>query len=99
MSVVLKAPGVKKFLGLPDIPVPPPSTADQPAFSFKEVLKKYVEAQQQLAPSPTDPSKPASLPTEPLKPVNQRIPSSSVLSQRIRSLEKEIKGRKKGKKR
>lgn len=99
---MLKTPNVKKLLGIPEIPVPPPSVAQQPDFSFTAAIQKYVQAQQQLASSPTDPSKPASSPTEIAEPptsVNQKIPSSSVLSQRIRSLEKEVKGRKKSKKR
>ncbi|KAG8375104.1 hypothetical protein BUALT_Bualt10G0065600 [Buddleja alternifolia] len=92
-GLVIKKPEVKKFLGIPIIPVTPPSSTDQkPGFSFFEALKKYAAAQQ-----------PKSLPTpveESSKPTTtQRITPSSVLNQRIRSLEKEVKGRKKGKKR
>ena len=89
-STVLKAPGVKKFLGVPEITVAPPaSTSEKPSLSFLETLKKFAAAQQ-AASSPGEPSKPAA---------DQRIPSSSVISQRLRSLEKQVKGRKKNKKR
>ncbi|KAI3453818.1 hypothetical protein Pfo_010481 [Paulownia fortunei] len=90
-GLVLKKPEVKKFLGVPIIPVTPPSTDQKPGFSFFETLKKFADAQQQQSlSSPTEASS---------KPANQRISSSAVLSQRIKSLEKEVKGRKKGKKR
>ncbi|XP_051127154.1 mitochondrial inner membrane protein OXA1-like [Andrographis paniculata] len=105
-GLVMKRPAVKNFLGIPIIPLPPPSTSTtqkQPEFSFFGALRKYAESQQrsivaaqqqqqqQLSSSSPEASPP--------KPVNQRIPSSSVLNQRIRSLEKEVKGRKRGKKR
>ncbi|KAM7525869.1 hypothetical protein LguiA_015771 [Lonicera macranthoides] len=89
-GLVIKTPGVKQFLGVPVIPVAPVTSPPQPTSSFTEALKKFVEAQQQ---------RPVSSPTEASKPANQRIPSSSIISQRLRSLEKEVKGRKKGKKR
>ncbi|KAH6801860.1 hypothetical protein C2S51_033306 [Perilla frutescens var. frutescens] len=102
-GMVMKKPEVKKMLGIPDIPVPPPSpsTDQKQSLSFFESLKKYAESQQRLQqmqhqqkslspPTPADESS---------KPANPRIPSSSVLSQRIKSLEKEVKGRRKGKKR
>lgn len=93
ISLVIKRPGVKDFLGVPKIPVAPPSTLpQQPAFSFFDAIKKYAAAQQQLP-------KPASSPVVAPKPTHQRITSSSVISQRLKSLEKEVKGRKKGKKR
>ncbi|GFZ01268.1 inner membrane protein OXA1-like protein [Actinidia rufa] len=89
-GLVLKAPGVKKFLGVPEITVAPPaSTSEKPSLPFLETLKKFAAAQQ-AASSPVEPSKPAA---------DQRIPSSSVISQRLRSLEKQVKGRKKNKKR
>lgn len=94
---VLKAPGVKKFLGVPVIPVTK-STMTQAPFSFSEAIKKYVQSQQQPAASPPiAPSKPGLL-VHTSKPSTKKIPSTSVLSQRIRTLEKEVKGRKKGKK-
>ncbi|KAK6129945.1 hypothetical protein DH2020_036339 [Rehmannia glutinosa] len=90
-GLVLKKPAVKKFLGVPIIPKAPPSTVQKPGFSFSEVLKKYADAQQRqsLSSSAEASSKPAA---------NQKISSSSVLSQRIKSLEREVKGRKKGRK-
>lgn len=96
---VIKAPGVKKFLGVPIIPVTQ-STTTQSAFSFSEAMKKYIQSQQKPSPSVAEPPKPASLPTyTTTKPSTTKIPTASVLSQRIRSLEKEVKGRKKSKKR
>ncbi|CAL5433794.1 unnamed protein product [Camellia sinensis] len=90
-GLVLKVPGVKKFLGVPQIPVgpPQPTTEEKPAFSFFETLKKFAEAQK-VNSSAIEASKTA---------VNPRISSSSVTSQRLRSLEKQVKGRKKNKKR
>lgn len=85
---------MKNALGIPNIPVtPPPAGEQKPGFSFFEAMKKYAAAQaasqrQQAISSPEEASKPAS----------QRIPSSSIISQRLRTLEKEVKGRKKGKK-
>lgn len=89
---------MKKFLGVPIIPVAP-ATA-QPAFSFKEALQKYVQAQVRKSLPPARPSNATSLPTETAKPTNiTKTATSSILSQRIRSLENQVKGRKKGKKR
>lgn len=91
---------VKNFLGVPIIPVAPATTAQQPAFSFTEALKKYVQAQQRKSLPPASPSNATSLPTETAKPTNiTKTATSSILSQRIRSLENQVKGRKKGKKR
>ncbi|CAA0838808.1 Mitochondrial inner membrane protein OXA1 [Striga hermonthica] len=85
-SLLLRKPEVKKLLGIPIIPVVPP---------LSEILMKYREAQQrqqqQHSSSPPDKSSP--------KPGNHKIPSSSILSQKVRSLEKEVKGMNKGKKR
>ncbi|KAL6547756.1 hypothetical protein OROHE_009461 [Orobanche hederae] len=94
-GLVLKKPEVKKFLGIPNIPVTPISTNQKPGFSFFEALKKYADSQQQQPPQQSL-SAPAEMSS---KPANHKISSSSVLSQRIRSLEKEVKGRKKWKKR
>ncbi|XP_011101043.1 mitochondrial inner membrane protein OXA1 [Sesamum indicum] len=90
-GLVIKKPEVKKFLGIPIIPVTPPSTNQKPGLSFFDSLKKYAAAQQkQSLSSPAEASS---------KPTNQRIAPTSVLNQRIKSLEKEVKGRKKGKRR
>ncbi|XP_031280894.1 mitochondrial inner membrane protein OXA1-like [Pistacia vera] len=91
-GLVLKAPGVKKFLGVPQIPVAPPTTTPQPSFSLFSAIKQVAEAKaaRQAA---------ASSRTEQSKVTEERISSSAVLSQRIKNLEKQVKGRKKNKKR
>lgn len=87
---VLKNHGVKKILGLPEIPVQQPSTASKPApFSVFSALK----------PPSAVTEEPTSLPVESSKVSDRKISSSSVISQRLRSLEKQVKGRKKNKKR
>ncbi|XP_020552131.1 mitochondrial inner membrane protein OXA1-like isoform X3 [Sesamum indicum] len=88
-GLALKKPGVKKFLGVPILPKAQPPTVQKPAF---DALNKYTAPQQQQSVS-------SSIQASPKPTANQRIPSSSVLSQRIKSLEKEVKGRKKDKKR
>lgn len=92
-GLVIKNPEVKKYLGVPIIPPPPPST--KPSLPFFEQLKKYAAAQKlQSLPSPTEASSSSTTTTT----TSQRIPSSSVLNQRIKILEKEVRGRKRGKK-
>ncbi|KAJ7973971.1 Mitochondrial inner membrane protein OXA1 [Quillaja saponaria] len=89
-GLVLRAPGVKKFLGVPEIPAAKPSTAPQSSFSLFPALKAATSGTKE----------PRSLPVEPSKQSDQRISSSpSVLSHRLRSLEKRVKGKKKNKKR
>lgn len=81
---------MKKLLGIPIIPVAPQSPASQkPGFSFFEAMNKYSAAQHEAQSAATDDTS---------RPTNQRIPPSSVLSQRIRSLEKQVKEKKKGSK-
>ncbi|KAG6791609.1 hypothetical protein POTOM_000734 [Populus tomentosa] len=88
-GLALKAPGVKKFLGLPEMPVAPASTTPS-SFDLLEALKQQVAARQEPAsPLPVEPSS---------EPGVQRISPASVLSQRLRSLEKQVKGRKKNNK-
>ncbi|KDP45027.1 hypothetical protein JCGZ_01527 [Jatropha curcas] len=91
-GLVLKVPGVKKTLGIPKIPVPPAGTASQSSFSLSSAIKQALAAKQQVA---------TSSPVESSSKMisDQRISSSSVISQRIKSLEKQVKGRKKNKKR
>ncbi|KAJ6426462.1 hypothetical protein OIU84_022126 [Salix udensis] len=67
-GLALKSPGVKNFLGVPEIPAAPATR------------------QETASPLPSEPSS---------KPGVQRISPASVLSQRLRSLEKQVKGRKK----
>lgn len=93
---VLKVPGVKKSLGVPEIPVAPapPTTESKSSFLMFSAIKQAAEANaaRQAASS--------ALPAEPSKGADQRrSSSSSVLNQRLRSLEKQVKGRKKNKKR
>lgn len=88
-GAVLKHQPVRKFLNLPDIvppSSPPPAT---PSFSFLRGLANL----------PPGPSSPAELAkgTEPVK-TERKISSSAVMSQRIRNLEKQVKGRNKAKK-
>jgi YidC/Oxa1 family membrane protein insertase len=86
---VLKCRGVKKFLGVPEIPVAQPTSAPQPAFSAFSALKLPTMVKQE----------PTSVPSESVKLPDRRISPSSNISQRLRSLEKQVKGRKKNKKR
>lgn len=101
---MIKKPAVKKMLGIPDMPPPPPPSASQlPNLSIFESLKKYAAAQQQMQSLSEPPEEYISPPSEQSpdeapKPVRRRTPSSA-LSRRIRNLEKEVKGRKKGIKR
>lgn len=92
-GLVIKRPKVKKFLGIPDMPVPP-QTDKNSGFSFFEAIKKYSAAQQkQLLASSSPPSENTSNLT------NHKIPSIPVLDRRMTILEKEVRGRKKGRKR
>ncbi|XP_054815364.1 mitochondrial inner membrane protein OXA1-like isoform X3 [Prosopis cineraria] len=84
----LKVPGVKKALGVPEIPAAAPTNTPQSPFSFFPALKKGSSATTESSSAPVVQSK---LP-------GQKISSSSVISQRLRSLEKQVKGRKKNKK-
>ncbi|KAB1216046.1 Mitochondrial inner membrane protein OXA1 [Morella rubra] len=88
-GLVLKNPGVKKSLGIPEIPVAQPAATPQPAFSVFSALKRPTLIKQESN----------SVPPESAKLPDQRISSSSVISQRLRSLEKQVKARKKNKKR
>ncbi|CAO2820943.1 unnamed protein product [Amaranthus hypochondriacus] len=93
-ATVLRIPGVKPALGIPNIPVPPPSASQQKSMSFFEVIKQAKVAASQL-------KKPDSLPATPeqSKSINGKASSSAVLSQRIKSLERQVKQKKKNKKR
>ncbi|KAF3628377.1 putative long chain acyl-CoA synthetase 4-like [Capsicum annuum] len=100
-GLVVKNPAVKKFLGVPIVPVTPPSE-QKPGLPFFETLKKYAAAQKQLAAqqhtqsSPAVASKPAS---QVISSSSSLSSSSSVLGKRIASLEKQVKRRKNNKKR
>lgn len=95
-GAVLKIPGFKKALGVPEIPVPPPGTSQQntPGFSLLEALKQATAASR--------PKNPASVSAaaDQAKPIEGKAASSSaVLSQRLKSLERQVKQKKKNKKR
>lgn len=102
-GLVIKSHAVKKALGIPIIRYSPPTSTEQkPALPFFETLKKYAAAQQHIAAKQSAASQQPALsspPVEESRPTSQRISASSVLSQRVKSLEKEVKGRKKNKKR
>ncbi|XP_069143944.1 mitochondrial inner membrane protein OXA1 [Solanum lycopersicum] len=102
-GLVIKSHAVKKALGIPIIRYSPPSPTEQkPALPFFETLKKYAAAQQHIAAKQSAASQQPALsspPVEESRPTSQRVSASSVLSQRVKSLEKEVKGRKKNKKR
>uniref|UniRef100_A0A6N2N3H0 Membrane insertase YidC/Oxa/ALB C-terminal domain-containing protein n=1 Tax=Salix viminalis TaxID=40686 RepID=A0A6N2N3H0_SALVM len=91
-GLVLKSPGVKEFLGVPKVPVAPPSTAAKSSsFDLFSAIKQLSTARKEPTPS---------LPVEPpMLFEHKKSSSSSVITKRIRSLEKEVKGRKKNKKR
>nr|XP_007159291.1 hypothetical protein PHAVU_002G225700g [Phaseolus vulgaris]ESW31285.1 hypothetical protein PHAVU_002G225700g [Phaseolus vulgaris] len=84
-GLALKVPGVKKTLGIPEIPVTVPTSGPQSPFSIFPALKQATSATSESSSVIRD---------EPLKHSNTRISSSSVISQRLRSLEKQVKGRK-----
>ncbi|GMJ06206.1 ARABIDOPSIS THALIANA HOMOLOG OF YEAST OXIDASE ASSEMBLY 1 (OXA1) [Hibiscus trionum] len=97
-GLVLKAPGVKKALGVPEIPEEAAVTTPRPSIdlytALKQTLKQAKTASQQST----------ALPVEPTKASNQRTStssssSSSTINQRLKNLEKQVKGRKKNKKR
>ncbi|XP_008799548.2 mitochondrial inner membrane protein OXA1-like, partial [Phoenix dactylifera] len=87
-GLVIKRPPVRRYLNLPDI-VPQPNPAPQPSFSFFGESKAVAPAASPL------PAKESERPNPP----ERRISSSAVISQRIRNLEKTVKGRSKPKKR
>lgn len=85
---MIKNPQVKMMLGIPIIPVKPPSTDNKKrSASFLEELKKHAAAQQKQSTS----SSPADASSNP-----ENHQKTSILSQRIKRLEEEVKGRKKG---
>ncbi|XP_039062525.1 mitochondrial inner membrane protein OXA1-like [Hibiscus syriacus] len=93
-GLVLKAPGVKKALGIPEIPKQPAATAQRPSIDLYSALKQTLQQARKAAEGSASASAAA-----PTKVSSQSISSSSTISQRIRQLEKQVKGRKKNKKR
>ncbi|MED6124831.1 hypothetical protein PIB30_062620 [Stylosanthes scabra] len=93
-GLALKVPGVKKTLGIPEIVAETPTTPTtapepQSPFNVFPALKKFT----------SEATEPSTSPAEPSKHSNKKISSSAVLSQRLKSLEKQVKGRKKNLKR
>ncbi|KAB2037759.1 hypothetical protein ES319_D03G099300v1 [Gossypium barbadense] len=89
-GLVLKAPGVKAALGVPLIPKPPAGTTPQPSINLYSAFKQPERTASHQSTSPPD---------EPTKASHKKISSSSTMDQRIKILERQLKGRKKNKKR
>lgn len=91
------------MFNIPEIPVPPPTTGTSPSepFSLAQVIKNFkaLMPKDPSLPPPSPVPSPSQSPIQHSKLVGQSISSTAVLSQRIRSLEKKVKGRKKNKKR
>ncbi|KAF9679821.1 hypothetical protein SADUNF_Sadunf06G0054900 [Salix dunnii] len=91
LATVVKAPGVKKFLRVPEVPAAPPTTgAKSSSFDLFSALKQLSKGRKEPTPS---------LPVEPPKLLQHKKSASSGIGKRISSLEKGVKGRKKNKKR
>lgn len=94
-GMVLRTPGVKKTLGIPDLPPAEPTSSRQSPFSIFPALKQRKDQSSLPIESPKQIKNQSSLPVETPKQPNKKISS---ISQRIRSLEKHVKGRKISKK-
>lgn len=86
---VIKRPNVKRYLNLPEFPASSTPATKQPAFDLFSAFKKFNQASKSSTPMISGPSDHS----------DRKIPSSSVISQRLRTLEKQVKGKKKNKKR
>ncbi|XP_052878315.1 mitochondrial inner membrane protein OXA1-like [Gossypium arboreum] len=93
-GLVLKGPGVKKALGIPKIPDQPAATARRTSINPYSVLKKTLQQARTAAEEES-----ASVSAAPTKLSNRSTPSSSAINQRIKPLEKQVKGKKNNKKR
>ncbi|MBA0652083.1 hypothetical protein Goklo_019366 [Gossypium klotzschianum] len=91
-GLVLKAPRVKKALGIPEIPDQPAATASRPSIDLYSALKQTLQQARTAA------EESASVSAAPTKVLNRSTPSSAV-NQRIKHLEKQVKGKNKNKKR
>lgn len=104
---VLKMPGVKNALGVPEIPVAPPTQNKQntqSGLSFFETLKQVSAASQKEALARHNPQLSKSTDSKTASSSSSSSSSTStststVLSQRLRSLERQVKQKKKNKKR
>ncbi|TYK16567.1 mitochondrial inner membrane protein OXA1 [Cucumis melo var. makuwa] len=97
-GAALKVPGVKKALGVPEIPqANNKSPTPQPAFSFFNAMKQATAAASNQATSAASnqATTTSTLTTQSSQSQDRKISSSSLISQRLRILEKEVKGRKK----
>ncbi|MBA0652082.1 hypothetical protein Goklo_019365 [Gossypium klotzschianum] len=92
-GLMLKAPGVKKALGIPKIPDQPAATARRPSINLYSVLKKTLQQARTAAEEES-----ASVSATPTKVSNRSTPSSAI-NQRIKHLEKQVKGKNNNKKR
>lgn len=104
---VLKVPGVKKALCIPKLPDAAPISSPQSPFSVFPALKQATSATNAPKLLPVEPSKhqkkktsssdvsQSSLPVESSK--HPKKKTSSDVRQRLRRLEKQVKGRKKNK--
>ncbi|GMJ10979.1 ARABIDOPSIS THALIANA HOMOLOG OF YEAST OXIDASE ASSEMBLY 1 (OXA1) [Hibiscus trionum] len=89
-GLVLKAPGVKKALGIPEIPNQPAATSPRPSIDLYSALKQTLQQARTAA------EQSASGSSAPTKVSNRSTSSSSsTIRQRIKQLEKQVKGRKK----
>ncbi|CAL5213402.1 unnamed protein product [Lathyrus oleraceus] len=88
-GMVLRVPGVKKTLGIPDLPPAEPTSSPKSPFSIFPALKQAASVASGQSSFPVDSSK---------QPNKKPSSSAAVISQRLRSLEKQVKGRKKSKK-
>lgn len=94
-GMVVKKPAVKKFLGVPIIPK---TTLSSKETSFFDTIKKIRSAAKQNVEAHYAQQDGVKGLAETLKNINQIMPSPTILSQsqRITSLEKQVKGKKKG---
>ncbi|GAB2217446.1 hypothetical protein Droror1_Dr00000637 [Drosera rotundifolia] len=96
-GLALKLPQVRKFLDLPEAPLqttPQSQPGSSPVFSLKQLTSAKPEPD--LSPVKPEPDLPPA--QAEVVPEQRRISSHAVLNQRIRNLEKQVKGRKKAKK-
>lgn len=96
-GLVLKAPGVKKALNIPDMPVPPPNSNEKPFDLFSAI--KNAKNMFNQAETAASAQASASLPVQSQSPKapDQKIPPYLLTSQRLRTLQKQNKKKNKNK--
>ncbi|KAL5989310.1 hypothetical protein ACLOJK_010200 [Asimina triloba] len=97
-GLVMKRPPVRKFLALPDPPVQPPKSASKPSPSISQQASILLQRFNTLFGESKSASLVPSASTQHKLP-NQRVVSSSAISQRITNPEKAAKCKKKSRKR